>query len=74
MKNKKDQLLDQFNAFEIKEVKTSQRIKGGQKPGDTGAWVEHTYDGISFDDIFHTDDPFAHYAHAVKSDDPRTGG
>ncbi|MEZ4829731.1 MAG: hypothetical protein R3C61_26125 [Bacteroidia bacterium] len=58
MKNKKDQLLEQFDAFKINEVKTSSRIKGGQKPGDTASWVEHTYDRISFDHIFHTDDPF----------------
>ena len=67
MKNKKDQLLDQFNSFEIKEVKTSQRIKGGRKPGDTGAWVEHTYNGISFDNITHSDDPFAHDHEPMKT-------
>lgn len=59
MKNQKDQLLEQFDAFKINEVKTSSRIKGGQKPGDTASYVEHTYNGISFDHIFHTDDKFA---------------
>ncbi|MFK7969078.1 MAG: hypothetical protein AB8F95_01870 [Bacteroidia bacterium] len=46
MKNRKDVLKTQFDAFKGQQIDVTTHIQGGKNPDTGGSWVEHTYSTI----------------------------